>query len=88
MYAITVDTFNGEVEWKSNWIIVKVKQKREDVETEIEFLTTGVTREQVYINWNVAVESIRNLVNVKPIENLQHAIRPIKVVKEKEKEKK
>lgn len=66
---MTVDTFNGEVKWENKWIIIKVKQKKEDIDTEIEFLNTGVNREQVYVDWNTAVESIQAIVNVEPVPN-------------------
>lgn len=84
---MTIDTFNGIVEWRSKWAIVKVKQKKEDVETEIEFLTTGVTREQVYVDWETAVKSIQNFIELKPITRPKSGFKKYKIVKDKDKDK-
>lgn len=81
MYTLIVNTFNDEYVWSNRWIIIKVKKKKEYVETEIEFLNAGITREQVYIDWNTAIESIQNLINMIPIENTQTSLKRVKVIR-------
>jgi len=83
MYTLEVNTFNDEYMWYNKWIIIKVKQKREEVDTEIEFLSSGVKREQTYINWNIAIESIQNLINMIPVKNVKTPLKRVKVIKEK-----